>query len=137
MQGEAVKLFVSQVLTLLNATQTKTHHTMGLAGHSHWAGIPNVAFLFYLGVPTELPNLNYFSRTRTSQLRARPCFLMAAYDFLERLLCHLPACLWSCLKFCKRFQNLWLPFLGSQHHSVLLEDFHGANRQATHFECHP
>lgn len=67
MQGEAVKLFVSQVLTLLNATQTKTHHTMGLAGHSHWAGIPNVAFLFYLGVPTELPNLLFKDQNKPAQ----------------------------------------------------------------------
>lgn len=123
MQDEAVKLSVSQVLTLLNATQTKIDRTMGLAGRSHWAGIPNMAFFFYLGVPVEQANINYFSRTRTSQFRARLYFVMAAYDFLERLLCHLPACPWSCLQFCKRFQNLWLPFLGSQHHRVLLEEF--------------
>lgn len=123
MQDEAVKLSVSQVLTLLNAAQTKIHHTTGLAGRSHWAGIPNMAFLFYLGAPAEQANINYSSRTRTSQFGARLCFVMAAYDFLERLLCHLPACPWSCLQFCKRFQNLWIPFLGSQHHRVLLEEF--------------
>lgn len=101
-----MKLSGSQVLTLLNATQSKIHHTMELAGPSHWAGIPNTAFLLYLGVPAEQANTNYFLRTRTSQLRARLCFIMSAYDLLETLLCHLPACPWSCLRFCKRLESL-------------------------------
>lgn len=97
-----MKLFGSQVLTLLNATQSKIHHTTEPAGPSHWAGIPNMAFLLYLGVPAEQANTNYILRTRTSQLRARWCFIMSAYDLRERLLCHLPACPWSCLQFCKK-----------------------------------
>jgi len=72
-KGQAVKLFGSQVVNLLDATESNmpqprwlVHHTALLAGPGRWAGASQVAFSLYFRVLSEQANADCFSRTAAS-----------------------------------------------------------------------